>query len=142
MARMKLEITGLDKLLERIDKMGSDSKKVCEEALRETHKIVTQKAEEGMAKSNLPAGGKYSYGDTLRTLRREALIYWNGDVASVPVGFDINNGGLTSIFLMYGTPRMKKDQTLYNAFFGAKTRKEILEAQENVFYSEIRRLEG
>ena len=31
---------------------------------------------------------------------------------------------------------------LYNAFYGTKTRKEVVEAQEAAFWKEIRRLEG
>lgn len=37
---------------------------------------------------------------------------------------------------------MKKDTKMYNAFFGASTRKEIAEAQKEIFYNEIRRLDG
>lgn len=142
MGRMKLEIAGLDKLLERVDKLGGQSREMCEQALIETHRIVTQKAEEGMSPSNLAAGGKYSSGKTLRSLQYNADVEWSGDIASIKVGFDIEHGGLASIFLMYGTPRMEKDKALYNAFYGAETKKQIIEAQENVFYSEIRRLTG
>lgn len=142
MNSMKLNISGLEKLTKKIDELGGNSRKICEEALRETHAIVTKKAEEAMKKAELPAGGKYSTGRTLESLRRDANISWNGTVASVAVGFDINNGGLASIFLMYGTPRMKPDKALYNAFYGKKTREEIVKAQEEVFYNAIGRLGG
>lgn len=142
MARMKLEIEGLNELLNRIESLDGNIRQVTEEALRETHAIVTRKAEAAMANGNLPAKGKYSHGDTLGHLRRNAAVEWHGDVAEVPVGFDINSGGLVSIFLMYGTPRMRPAKGLKDAFFGSRTRKEIVEAQENVFWNEIRRLEG
>lgn len=142
MARMKVEFEGFDSVLAKLKKLDGDAKKVTEEALRETHKIVTDKAEQAMGASFLPAGGKYSTGETLKHLRREANIEWNATVASVPVGFDIKSGGLVSIFLMYGTPRMDPDKELYNAFFGNATKKEVMAAQEEIFYREIRRLEG
>ena len=142
MNTMKLNISGLEKLTRKVDEIGGNSRKICEDALLETHAIVTRKAEEAMSKSNLPAGGKFSTGRTLETLRRDANISWQGNMASVSVGFDIDKGGLASIFLMYGTPRMKKDQALYNAFYGKKTLDEIRQAQENVFFDEIRRLGG
>ena len=142
MARMKLEIQGLSELLNRIQTLDGNIRETTEKALRETHSIVTQKVETAMAKGNLPAKGKYSHGDTLNALRRNADIEWHGSVAEVKVGFDINKGGLVSIFLMYGTPRMSPAKGLYSAFYGNRTRKEVVEAQENVFWDEIRRLEG
>lgn len=137
-----LELEGLDGLLDRIKKLEGDAKTVAEAALTETHRIVTAKAEAAMAPANLPAKGKYSTGGTLRSLRRDAVIEWNGTVASVPVGFDIEHGGLASIFLMHGTPRMKPDRQLYDAFYGKQTQAEVVEAQEAAFYAAIRNLEG
>lgn len=142
MPKLKVEFDGFDRVLAKLTKLGGDAKKVTEEALRETHSIVTANVENAMAPSNLPAGGKYSEGVTLESLRRSANIEWQGDVASVPVGFDIKKGGLASIFLMYGTPRMSPAKNLYNAFYGTKTRKAVTAAQEEVFWNEIRRLEG
>lgn len=142
MARMKLEIQGLDQLLMRINQFDGDIRGTTEKALRETHAIVTKKAETAIAQGNLPAKGRYSHGETAAALRRNAEIEWHGSVAEVKVGFDIKRGGLASIFLMYGTPRMKPAKGLYNAFYGSKTRKEIVEAQENAFWEEIRRIYG
>ena len=142
MARMKLEIEGLDNFINRIQQLDGNIRQTTEKALRETHQIVTQKAEKAMSAGNLPAGGKYSHGDTLKALRRNAAIEWHGDVAEVPVGFELKQGGLTSIFLMYGTPRMRPARGLKDAFFGNATRKQVVEAQEQIFWNEIRRLEG
>lgn len=142
MAKMKLELEGLDALLARIKSLDGDAKPIAEAALTETHRIVTEKAAEALQPAYLPAKGKYSTGRTLRSLQREARIEWDGSVASVDVGFDINEGGLTSIFLMHGTPKMKPDRQLYNAFYGKATKAEILDAQEQAFYDGIRKLEG
>ena len=140
--KAKLEMSGFDTILKRLNELGGDARQVTDEALRKTHEIVTHNAEIAMQKANLPAGGKYSTGDTLKSLIRKANVEWDGDVASVNVGFDIDNGGLVSIFLMHGTPRTKPDKKLYDAFYGRKEKREIVEAQEQVFYDAIRRLEG
>lgn len=140
MAKIKLEIKGFDSILKTLKQLDGDVKKTAENALISTHKIVTKKAQKGIGSSSLPAKGKYSTGRTKRSLRTEAIIEWERGVASVKVGFNIKEGGLASIFLMYGTPRMKKDQALYDAFFGKKTLKEISEAQSEVFWDEITRL--
>lgn len=141
MPKLKLEFEGFDQVLSKLQKLEGDTRKVTEEALRRTHAIVTDNAEKAMAKSNLPAGGIYSEGFTLESLRKSANIEWHGSTASVPVGFNIKDGGLASIFLMYGTPRMEPARNLYNAFYGSKARNEVLTAQEEVFWNEIRRLE-
>lgn len=57
----------------------------------------------------------------------------HGVVASVEVGFSIRAGGLPSIFLMYGTPRMRPDKALYNAIYGASTLRAVSEKQAEVF---------
>lgn len=135
MAKAYLEFEGFDKVISRLSKLEGDTKATTEKALKKTHEIVTKKAEEAIKPH-------YETGATERSLYREGKVEWTGTLASVNVGFSISKGGLASIFLMYGTPRMKKDQKLYNSVWGTSTRKEVLEAQEEIFYEEIRRLNG
>ena len=49
---------------------------------------------------------------------------------TVDYGFDIQNGGLASIFLMYGTPKMAKDSNLFNAILGTRAKNTIKQAEE------------
>lgn len=142
MAKFKLEFDGLDELTKRIASVNGNVKNTTEKALRKTHSIVTAKAEESAQKPNLPAKGKYSNEDTLKSLKRNAEIKWVGDIGSVDVGFDISNGGLASIFMIYGTPRYMKNQKMYNAFKGKATLDEIHQAQQDIFYAELRKLGG
>ena len=140
--KIGIEFEGLDEIITRLTKLNANIKNITNKGLKETHKIVTKKAEEAVQKSNLPAKGKYSKGDTEKSLKTEANIEWNGTSASVPVGFSISKGGLASIFMIYGTPRHMKNQKMYNTFWGTKTHKEVLEAQEEIFYKELRKLGG
>ena len=135
MQKMQMQVEGLDALMERMQKLGADTRSAVNKALIETHKIVTDKAEAAISPHRRTCA-------TEASLRREAVPEWNGDVASIKVGFDIENGGLSSIFLMYGTPHIKPDKTLYEAFFGKDTIKEIVEAQEKVLYTAIHSAEG
>lgn len=139
--KSKIELDGFEEIISRLSKLGSNTKQITEKALVETHKLVTEKADEAVQKSNLPAHGKYSTGATQKSLVREPEITWEGTMASVKTGFSISKGGLASIFMMYGTPRHMKNQKMYNAFFGTKTKKEIMKLQEDIFYEELRRLE-
>lgn len=133
--KTRLEFEGFEEAIARLTKLEGNVKTTTEKALKETHKIITAKAEEAIKPHK-------ETGATERSLKRQANVEWAGTLASVETGFSIREGGLASIFLMYGTPRMRKDQQMYNAFWSAKTKREVLEAQENVFYDEIRRLNG
>lgn len=135
MARMKLEVQGLDSIMKRLNDANADVKQAVNRALTETHRIVTEKADTAIQQHRLT-------GMTERSLRRNAVIEWQGNVAEVKVGFDIAHGGLASVFLMYGTPRKKKDQKLYNAFFGKSTQQEYIRAQEEILYDAIREAES
>lgn len=130
-----LEFEGFDRAIARLKKLDGDTKATTEKALKKTHEIITKKAEEAIRPHR-------ETGATEESLYREGEVEWAGTLASVNVGFSIRKGGLASIFLMYGTPRMDKDQKLYNSVFGTSTRKEVLNAQEEIFYEEIRKLDG
>ena len=135
MARMKLEVQGLDDIMKRLNNANADVKQAVNRALTETHRIVTEKADTAIQQHRLT-------GMTERSLRRNAVIEWQGNTAEVKVGFDIAHGGLASVFLMYGTPRVKKVQALYNAFFGKSTQQEYIRAQEEILYDAIREAES
>ena len=109
---------GFGHLLERLDK---------------TFDIVTREAEIGISAPYLPAQGKYSSGRTAESLLRTFSVDWDGSVGSTNVGFQIDKGGLPSIFLIRGTPKMRKDQKLYDAFYGDRIRGEVLNAQREIF---------
>lgn len=50
--RVYLEFDGFDKVISRLNKLGGDIKGTTEKALKKTHSIVTQKAEEAITPHN------------------------------------------------------------------------------------------
>lgn len=132
MPKFEVKIDGFDEVIAQLEELESDAKKVTEEALKATHAHVTQKLEKAVKPHK-------QTGVTERSLKKDAEINWFGSTAKVNVGFDISKGGLPSVFLMYGTPRMKKDPKLYATLYGKKTEKEIKEIQEDMFYDAIRK---
>ena len=124
----------------KLDKLGGNQlmKKGVEEALIESKKHVTPLIEKSMTK--LPAGGKYSTGDTKKSIDDDLSVEWNGMTGSIKIGFDFSKSGLKSIYLMYGTPRMKPVSGLKSAIYGAKTKKEIAEIQEQVLSDVIKKV--
>ena len=107
--------------------LEADIEPVVEDALKKSAEYVTEQADVAIAKHDLT-------GATHESLVKDAEVKWMGTTAEIKVGFDISNGGLASIFLMYGTPTMKPDKNLYSAIYGAKTKKAVKELQEKAFY--------
>lgn len=137
MAKMGLTFNGFREMAARIDEIGGDAylHRAVNEALTETQKIIQNNVEQAAAIYARKGGGQkgYATGEMWRAVKRNVQIEWIGSIAVVHVGFDLNiPGGFHSIFVMYGTPRMQKDTKLYNAIFGAKTKKQIAEKQKEV----------
>lgn len=133
--KFSCEFEGLDELIKRISELEGNVKAVTDKALKETRDAITPGIEAAMAKHKRT-------GRTAQSIRKDLPVEWVGDQAAIPVGFDISNGGLPSVFLMYGTPRMKKDTALYNSIYGKKVIQQARELQAEIIYDELRKLEG
>lgn len=140
MPKLSIEFKGFDASVKRLTELEGNVKKTAEDALKQSKRMVQKNLEAAMQRHNRTH-------ETVRSLDNESGVSWVGGVGTIHVGFNIEEGGLPSIFLMYGTkvhgtPRIPKDQALYNAVYGKKTRDEITKILEEAFYSEIRRLNG
>ena len=112
MARNKigLKVKGFEEYMAKLDEIGGSKamRRGVEEALKESKKYVNPLIEQAMTKGNLPAKGKYSDNeDTKKSIDKNMDVDWQGGTGAIKVGFDFSESGLKSIFLMYGTPRMK-----------------------------------
>lgn len=131
MARMSILFDGFDDLAAEIDRAGGDLTAAVEDALQQTQEFI----QNGLIMAAAPYNGKglkgYATGKMFGSIVDDRKIYFKGNVAEVRVGFELDKG-FHSIFIMYGTPRIKKDQKIYNTIKGTKTQKEIAELQEMV----------
>ena len=138
--KIGLQFDGWEDYLSKLDELGGTKamKKGVEEALIESKKHVNPLIEKSMGK--LPAGGRYSTGDTKKSIDNENKVEWSGMTGEIKIGFDFSKSGLKSIFLMYGTPKMKPVSGLKSAIYGSKTQKEIAEIQEKVLSEAIKKV--
>lgn len=118
-----LQFSGWQEKMEQLDKLSHHGVlEGTKEALIETHKVVTPKVEQAIQKHVVS-------GETKESIIKNPKIDVVGSMVSIDIGFDIDNGGYPSIWLMYGTPKQQPDVKLYRAIFGKSTSDEIQHVQ-------------
>lgn len=137
-----------DELLElgaKLDELAGEDgiRRAVESALIATDKYVTKEVEQAVSNS------KFNFertGDTKKAIEKNYDVEWDGMTARVKDGFILKEGGkptdgMTSIYLMYGTPLIKPDTKLKNAVRGTgKHKKEIQKIQSETFQKVIERV--
>lgn len=143
--KIGLQVNGIEDYMAKLDELGGADamRRGVESALKASKQYVNPKIEAAMATSNLPAGGKYSTGNTKESIDKDMSVDWQGMTASIKVGFDFSKSGLKSIFLMYGvngTPRIAPVKGLRAAIYGPKVTKEIAQIQAEALNKVIERI--
>lgn len=149
--KMSIDFGNFADYAERLEKLGGDLRATTDKALQASHDYVTDNLRRDMERHNRT-------GKTSRSLIEDSTVQWEGNVGSIDVGFDIANGGLPSVFLMYGTPKhapanqtgktkgvnrgIDADKQLFDDIYGARTKKEVRKIQEKIFAEEIKKVMG
>lgn len=121
---LKLTTSGFDELITKLDELGGDIMGVVEDALIQAGETIGDDTVEAVDEAYLPAEGKYSKGDTKKSIIRKPKVEWKGTTASVGVGFDYSKPGAGG-FLITGTPRMKPDYELQKIYKKKQYMKQI-----------------
>ena len=137
MAKMEILFDGFENLAYAIDEAGADLQAAVDEALTETQEIVKANLIPAAAVYDRKGWKGYATGKMYRKMIKDTSVDWKGTVAEVNTGFMLEGGGWHSIFVMYGTPKMTKDQKIYNAIKGTKVKKQIAEAQERIMQQHL-----
>lgn len=130
--KIGLEFDGFEEAVAELKSLDGNVRAATEDALKESQKIIAGEAGKAMEKH-------HRTGDTEDSIVEDRNVEWEGFTAKIGAGFDLANGGLPSVFLMYGTPRFDKDQKLYNAVYGKTVKRKIAEIQEGIFAEAIRK---
>lgn len=149
-SKITLEFPGIKETIERFEKMDLAIGPAVTEALQESYNYVTSHLEDQIEQH-------HRTGKTAESLLKNEKVQVEGTTYFIHVGFDVGNGGLASIFLMYGSPKhvvtryhgkkksswnhpgMDADAILYDLVFGPTTKSEIAKIQKRVFE---KRMEG
>lgn len=138
---IKLTTTAFQEYIEKLDKLGADLKSILTDALEQAAETVQYDTEDAVQKSGLPAKGKYSKGDTEKSIIKDAKVKWSGEIAEIDVGFDYNKPGAGGL-LISGTPKMKPATQLNRMYTGKKYMKQIQQDMADIFQDEIDRRMG
>lgn len=136
--KMSVDFAGVDVFLEQLKALGEGAaQKATENALKATQAYIAKQAEQAMKKHEPPIG-KYGTHTTDKAIITDYPVEWTQTTASIAVGFDLENGGMPSLYLMHGTelngqPHIKEDAELYDAVYGSKTRREVHKLQKAEF---------
>lgn len=127
--RIGLQID-LEGVITSLEKAEVDVKDGIGNILKASKQVATDALIRDTVRSNFPAKGRYSTGQLVGSIDKDYEVKWQGYTGEISVGYDFKKSGLESIFLMYGTPRMKKAQKLYNDIYGSRIRQEIADIQQ------------
>lgn len=139
MAKMSLEFDGLKDLLYKIDEVEGELRPAVDDALTQVQNYVQDQTRQAAAKY-AKGGTRYSTGKMKAAVKPDSGPEWAGSTASVGVGFDIRKpggGGMHSIWMMYGTPRIRPDTKLYGAVRGQKTKLRILRIMSDTLQKHV-----
>lgn len=137
--RMSLEFDGLENMIRNLERAQVDVREATGKALIASKQRVVKELKLVTKKANYPAKGDYSTGDLAKSIDKNFNVEWTGLTATLKVGYDFSKSGLTSIMILYGTPRQRKSTKIYNAIFGARMKREIAEIQEETLQKIIER---
>lgn len=133
--KIGLEFKGFEEMIQNLEALDGDVKEAVEGSLKVATDTIASKLKPEMKKHNRT-------GATKRSIVDHTSVKWEGSTASIDVGFNLKQGGMPSIFLMYGTPKMAKDQALYDAIYGTRVKREIAKRQKAIFEGMIRKRMG
>lgn len=143
---LKLDTSGFDAVLQRLDSLGGDTHAAVEEVLTEAAQKVHDDTVAAIAKPNLPRQGMYSDGQTMESIVTDTTPRWDGDVGWVPVGFDFSRPGAGGYLIKgRGQPTaMRRVQALYQIYEGKKYMTDLQTQMLNKLWDEVisKSLEG
>ena len=138
---LKLDLSGFEELIAKLEGLDGDVKGAVSNALKDAAQKVKADTYEAVQKPNLPAKGKYSKGNTERSIVDNPRTEWSGTTASISVGFDYSKPGAGG-YLITGTPRMRPARKLNRIYKGKEYRKEIQNFLQDKIQQEIDRQMG
>jgi hypothetical protein len=141
MAKLSIKIDGLNEYINKLNQVGGNVHKAIENALIESHELITKQVKDALAKGvPLKNGGRSNpidmyksngTGNMAKSFMDEPYVNWFGDRAIIQVGFNQSISQHATYMMITGTAYTKPSTQLYNAIYGKKTKEKVAEIQKN-----------
>lgn len=146
---LKLNLTGFNELITKLDKLDGDVKEAVTDALEQAGKKIGEDTKKAVQPQCLPAKGKYSKGNTEKSIIMDPKVHWSGSAAETGVGFDYDKPGAGGFLISgrapgkNGTPRMAPDYELQKIYKKKAYMSNIQNGMQEVVQKEIKKkMEG
>lgn len=100
---------------DELDRLGADLKNIFTDVMEQEGETVAEDTKDAVSKSNLPAQGRYSQGDTEASIVMQPKVEWSGELGEMGLGFDKTKPGAGG-FLITGTPKMQPVSQLVDIY--------------------------
>ena len=134
---LKLDTSGIERLLIELDSLGGNVKQASELALKEAAVQIQNDTVLATSPPKLPAGGQYSKGYTDASIIHFPKVEWDGNTAWVGVGFDFAKPG-SGGYLIEGTPRMQPDKDLREKYKGKRYMSTIQKQMQEKIWEKLK----
>lgn len=133
-SKFAFNFKAMEELAANIEAADGDLQKAADSALKATHGLITPKLGSNIKRH-------HATGDTEKSLDKQPHVEWLTPLkAQVNIGFNFEEGGWPSIFLMWGTPKMAPDVALRDAAFAPKIKREVIKIQREALEKVLQRL--
>lgn len=112
---LSIDFSCFEDFAAELDQLGADLKEIFTDVMEQEAETVAEDTKEAVKRANLPAGGKYSQGDTEDAIIMEPKVEWSGELGEIGLGFDKTKPGAGG-FLITGTPKMQPDYALEDIY--------------------------
>lgn len=139
---LALDTKGFEQLVTKLEGLGGNVKVTVTKALENAGEKIGEDTAEAIQKPNLPAQGKYSTGDTEKSVIRKPKARWSGTEAEIGVGFDYSKPGAGGL-LITGTPKMQPDYKLQKIYKQKAYMSKVQKMMTDIVTEEIKKkMEG
>lgn len=136
---LSIDFSNFAEYIEKLDLLNANLQDVISRAMEEAAEKVQQDTIAALEKSNLPAEGVYSQGDTLKAVITDPKTLWLGSIGEIKLGFDKTRAGAGG-FLITGTPKMRPDYALERIYGSKRYESELKKQIEKALQEEIDRI--
>lgn len=131
--KLQLDFTGFSEYVKELEGLGANVRDTVDNALTIIGRKVGHDTRAAVQNQNLPAHGKFSTGETAKTVVEDPKVVWSGTMASIGVGFDFGQKGAGGYLIggyyqnYHGTPRHMEPDRKLNEMYKQKRYKRELE---------------